>query len=359
MPQLAICVLLITLLGIEFCIYGVGARKLFRLEMYGYETIISGFFIYFGLFQIAALPMILLQRPFHELVVLWIVLALAVNIFMLAVCRNIMWNLIRNMFSGLWRVKGLLLIFVVLLVCFICWFQGTQRYIAGWWDTAYYVGTVNTTVHTDTMYVYNGASGVIEKTMNFRYALSSFYMHSAVLCKLTSISGIIIQKYVLGSVCTLMHALILFAMGRRLFSQDNKKALFMTGMVLVMHLGFHNELLCAASDFLLLRGYEAKGFCANVVILAVFYALICLWQDRERKEHWILMFAVCFSSVPVSMSSILIIPAVVVIALLAEWMVNRSWKILWRGFLCVLPNIIYLIVYFLYTQGIFKITIHV
>lgn len=358
MLHLAIYILIIMLLGIEFCIYGVGTRRLFGLKMYGYETIILGFFVYFGLFQIVALPLILLQRPFHELAAAWLVIALAVNIFMLAFCRDIMWNLIRNMFAGLWRAKGILLAAVVLLVCFVCWFQGTQQYIAGWWDTAHYVGTVNTTVHTDTMYLYDGASGLIEKAMNFRYALSAFYIHSAVLCKWTSLGGIMIQKYVMGSVCALMHALVIFSMGRRLFHQENQKALFMTAMVFLLQLGFHNELLCSGSDFLLLRGYEAKGFCANVVIPAVFYALICLWQGRERKEHWILMFAVCFSSVAISMSAILIVPAMAVIAALAEWMANRSWKVLWRGLLCILPNALYLAGYFLFTRGIFRIVVH-
>ena len=352
MIQLAACLLMMIFLAIEWGIYGIGTQKIFRLKMSACETEILGFFIYFGLFQMAALPLILLQRPFHELVWLWIGIAVAMNLFVLATSWRKLAAFVGNMFAGLWRVKGILLAAVVLLVLFACWFQGTQQYMG--WDTTDYIGTVNTTVYTDTMYVYEGNSGVMAKVLNLRYAMSAFYMHSAFLCRLTAVGGMMVQKYVLGTVCILMHGLILFTMGKRLFSGDEKKALFMTGLVFLMHFGF--QTMYSSSDFLLIRAYEAKGFCANVVIPAMFYAVLCFWEEQEKREHWALMAAVSFASVPISMSSLVIVPALMVIAVLAQWFNRRSWKTLWRCFCCALPNGVYLIIYFLYSQG-FRIMI--
>jgi len=353
MLQLALCLLTLVLLGIEFGVYGIGFCRIFRLKLSGCETEILGFFVYFGLFQMAALPLILLQRPFHELVYLWLAIAAVVNLSVLLTSVRQLGGLGSSIFTALWKLKGILLAAVVLLVLFVCWFQGTQTYMG--WDTTEYIGTVNTTVYTDTMYIYEGNSGVMGKSMNLRYALSAFYMHSAVLCKLIAASGMMVQKYVLGTVCILMHALILFASGRRLFPGEEKKALFMTGLVFVMHLGF--QTMYTTSDFLMIRAYEAKGFCANVVIPAMFYAILCFWEDQEKREHWAIMSVVCFSSVPISMSSIVIVPALMVIAVLAQWLTKRSWKVLWRSFCCAVPNGIYLMIYFLYTQG-FRIMIN-
>ncbi|MEY8390584.1 hypothetical protein D3Z36_05305 [Lachnospiraceae bacterium] len=347
MAQLARCMLIIVLLGIEFGIFGTGFCKIFRLRLSACEKTLLGFFVYFGLFQTAALPMILLQRPFHELVWLWIALAAAVNLFVLFAAGRELIRLLRGFFAAAWRMKGLLLAAVIFLVLFVCWFQGTQQYMG--WDTTDYIGTVNTTVYTDTMYIYEGNSGVQAEFLNLRYALSAFYMHSAFLCSVAGVGGMMIQKYVLGTVCILMHALILFTMGKRLFTKDEKKALFMTGLVFVMHLGF--QTMYSASDFLLIRAYEAKGFCANVVIPAMFYAILCFWEQQEKREHWALLFAVSFSSVPISMSSLVIVPALLVIAVLAQWFTKRNWKILWRCFWCAVPNGVYLIIYFLYTKG--------
>lgn len=348
MIQLAVCLLVLLLLGIEWGIYGVAACKLFRMDFRTYETGILGFFVYFGLFQIVALPFVFLQRPFHELVLLWLIVVIAVDLFVFLKGRWELAELFKSGFAGIWRSKGILLAAVVLLVVFCCWFQGTQQYMG--WDAVHYIGTVDTTVYTDSMYVYNGSSGVKEQYLDFRYALSSFYMHSALLCRLTGIGGILIQKYVLGTCCILLHGCIMFALGRHLFPDGEKKALLLTGIVFFMHLGFHTSF--AASDFLLIRGYEAKGFCANVVIPAVFYAILCLWKDRDRKEHWFFTFIVCFSSVPVSMSSLVIVPAMIVISVLAEWLIDRNWQILRRAFICVVPNAVYMILYFLYTRGL-------
>lgn len=183
-----------------------------------------------------ALPLILLQRPFHELVVLWLVILAVINILAVVITRRELGSLLRTSVAGFWRNRGILLTAVILLVAFCCWFHGTQQYFG--WDTTYYIGTVDTTVLTDSMYVYNGASGAIMKTLDFRYALSTFYMHSAFLCKLTGLGGMLIQKFVIGTLCILMHGWIIFAIGRRVFP-DAKKALFMVGLVFVMHLGFH------------------------------------------------------------------------------------------------------------------------
>lgn len=348
MTQLAVCLLVLLLLGLEWGIYGVAASRLFRMNFKTYETVILGFFVYFGLFQIVALPFVFLQRPFHELVILWLAAVTAVNLFVFPRGKRELADLFQRSFAGIWRNKGILLAAVMLLIVFCCWFQGTQQYMG--LDAVHYIGTVDTTVCMDSMYVYNGSSGVKEQYLDFRYALSSFYMNSAFLCKLTGISGVLIQKYVLGTCCILLHGCIMFALGRRLFPDGEKKALLFTGLVYVMHLGFHTNY--AASDFLLIRGYESKGFCANVVIPAVLYAILCLWQDRERKEHWFFTFIVCFSSVPVSMSSLAIVPAMIVISVLAEWLIDRNWKILRRAFICVVPNAVYMILYFLYTRGL-------
>ena len=346
--QPAVCLLMLLLLGIEFIINGIAFMTLFRLKFRKYEAGLVGFFVYFGLFQMAALPLILLQRPFHELVVLWLIVAAAVNIYAFAAAGRELGAWVKSMLAGLWRNKGILLLAVVLLVLFCCWFAGTQQYVG--FDTSYYIGTIDTTTMTDTMYVYNGESNVMEETLDFRYALSAFYMHSAFICRLTGIGGMIIQHYVLGTLCILMHAYVLFVIGRRLFPQEEKKALFLTGLVFVLHLGFHTGY--TVSDFLLVRSYEAKGFCANVVIPAVFYAILCLWKDRNRREHWVLAFVICFSSIPVSMSALVIVPAILVIAVLAEWLTERNWRILWRAFWCVLPNAVYVMLYFMYTRGI-------
>lgn len=105
------------------------------------------------------------------------------------------------------------------------------------------------------------------------------------------------------------------------------------------------------STFLLVRGYEAKGFCANVIIPAIFYIALCFWKDVRTREKWVMLFLVCFASVPVSMSAIMIVPVMVAILMATELVVKRDFSMIWKGIVCVIPNGIYLIAYYLFTQG--------
>lgn len=353
MVEIALCLLVIVWLFVEFSIYGIGFKKIFKFCMGAYDVLILGFFVYFGIFQIAALPMVLLQRSLKELVILWLGVSVAVNGYVLIRARRELWEMVCRIAAGVWRMKGVLLIVVLLLVGISCYFQAVQYYMG--WDSSYYIGTVNTSVYTDSMYRYNGNSGIAEKFLDLRYALSTFYIHSAVLCKVSTVSAVMMQRYVMGTVCVLSHSLLVFAIGRKLFRRDDKKALLVLGLVLFFNFGFHT--MYSASDFLLMRGYEAKGFCANVVIPAIWYAVLCLWEDLRKRESWGMLFWIGFSSVPLSMSSILIVPAIIVIALAAEWFIKKDGRLLWYGIWCVIPNGIYLVVYFLYTQG-WKIPIH-
>ena len=94
--QLAVCFAVLLLLGIEFGVFGVLSGRLFRLKFRIYETGIFGFFVYFGLFQMVALPLILLQRPFHELVVLWLVILAVINILAVVITRRELGSLLRT-----------------------------------------------------------------------------------------------------------------------------------------------------------------------------------------------------------------------------------------------------------------------
>ncbi len=349
-----ICLLMVFVLGIEFAIYGVGFQKLFRLELAGYETVLAGFFAYFGLFQAAALPMILLQRPFHELMWLWVAVSIALNCLILATAKEILFGWLRGMGAAIRRMGGALFFIALLLLGFTCYFQWAQHYLG--WDTSFYIGTVNTTLHTDTMYVYDGNSGLLASTLPFRYALSAFYMHSALLCRVGGVSAMMAQKCVMGTICVGMHGAILFALGRRLFPRKEKAALLFVCVVLLLNYGLNT--IYASSSFLLVRAYEAKGFCANVVIPAVFYGIFCVWADAGKREPWYLLFAVGFASVPVSMSSLLIVPVMIGMAALVECVLQKDWKVLGRGVLCALPNGAYLLAYFLYAQGFLRIMIH-
>ena len=197
------------------------------------------------------------------------------------------------------------------------------------------------------MYLINGESGKPEKVLSFRYALSCFYMNSAVFCKITGIEVVYFQKYVIAILCVVLSFIVVYAIGKIIFHHNMKSVALFVIMFAVINLIFGTEY--TTSQFLLLRAYEAKAFCANVVMPTIFWLLMLLYHDLDHLGNWRLLFLVMLSSVPVSMSSILLAPALIGIVILAQIIVDKNWKYLKRTLICMAPNMVYLIVYLLYT----------
>lgn len=348
MIHVLICILLVLL---YLAIYQIWGQILCYVLKWKNNDILKvefcGFFLYFGFFQMIALPLILLKRSLSMLSYIWValnILIIALFVFLIVTKRCIIKV---KQLEDTSLVTRLLMIVAFLIVIGQAYYGAVQFYTG--WDTAYYLGTMNSAVYTNTMYQYDGSTGRIVSDINLRYALSTFFMNTAVVAKITGLHILTIQRYVVSSICVLMSNLIVYLIGKLIFSNDARK----TSVLVILNVVFSYYLISeySTSQFLLLRGYEAKGYCANVVIPATLYCMLRIWK-RESKANWKLLFLVAFASVPISMSAILIVPVLIGLMLLAQVIIKKNWKELIYGFICVLPNILYLLLYFLYARGL-------
>lgn len=347
------CIFMIVIFLVLFTFFGFFGSHLMKRKSSLMENLVLGFFTYFTLFQLFALPLILLKQHLTLLTALWLAVVAIVMIFGFVVLYKERITE-RGQERNIIKVRQMLCYFAMaVLVLFFCYFTAIQNYWG--WDTAFYIGTVSTTVDTDTMYLINGESGVPENVLPLRYALSGFYMNSAVFCKITGITAVYFQKYVMGTLCVLLYFSVLYLVGQALFQKCVVKTAGFLWAAGILNLFFVSEY--TTSQFLILRAYEAKAYCANVVVPAIFWLLLLLHKDLQDKGNWRALFLVMLASVPVSMSAILIAPAMVLIAVLGESIVNRSRKIFTFGVLCILPNAVYLVVYLLYTLDIWVIKV--
>ena len=337
-----------------FTVLGVMTSRIIKRNSTLSESLLIGFFAYFFMFQCVTLPMILLKQSVTLLCVVWVLVLIT-----MVVCSCVF--LIKSRLEYVSYVslrqkkKGnikcyLVVIAVVVIFSYLVIIQDYWE-----WDTAFYIGTINTSVKTDTMYLLNGESGKPEKVLSFRYALSCFYMNSAVFCKITGIEVVYFQKYVIAILCVVLSFIVVYAIGKIIFHHNMKSVALFVIMFAVINLIFGTEY--TTSQFLLLRAYEAKAFCANVVMPTIFWLLMLLYHDLDHLGNWRLLFLVMLSSVPVSMSSILLAPALIGIVILAQIIVDKNWKYLKRTLICMAPNMVYLIVYLLYTLKIFVIKV--
>lgn len=356
MVEVLQCSAMIVFYLIVFAMIGYIISTITKYKAALIEYTFFGFFGYFSLFQCVALPLILMKKPLTLLIQSWlavlVVLAIAFFVLFYRNKKRFPKESQTSMKNSKEGIKNPYLYLYGAIVLLVCYFTAIQNYWG--WDTAYYIGTVSTAIDTNTMYQFSGETGRQLGAIPLHYALSGFYMNSAVFSKVSGIAPVLFQKYVMGILCVLLYHMVVYLIGKELF-RENGKAFLFAFFASALNFFFASEFTTA--QFLLFRSYEAKGYCANVMIPAVFWALLRIHREVEKKENWKLLFLFMLASVPVSMSAILIVPAIVVIAVLAEVIVNRKVKALGYGILCLIPNGIYLILYFLHTIDVFVIKV--
>lgn len=352
---LCICILLLSILiyyilGKAFCVKC-------RFHPVGPEVVCIGFFLYFALFQVVAEVMILSKQRLHVLGRTWLgMLAVLVGAALVIILQDgKRGHAGRGRAASVVRIRpafGVRLLLALMGAAVLCECASAvlmQRNIG--WDFAYYIGNMTTSVATDTMYVYDGSSGLMRSHLELRYALSSFYMNTAWISQMTGISALVLQKYVMGVLCVLLTNAVVYSFAMEVFQRDLKKTAVLVTVTVVLTIFW--DVYDTAGQFLMLRNYEAKAYCANVVLPMVCYLLYRIWKDSGDKKNWRELFLAAFASVAVSMSSVVLVPVLIGIMILAHMAAERRWDAaaVRYGILCLMPNVCYLLVYFASTRG--------
>lgn len=360
--EIGIC---LAVTGILLFLYYVFGQILFFLT--GGETdhalcLLTGVFVYHILFQAEALPLVFLLQPLKILSVLWmgtILLAVVLWIYLRHRHRKGILPRPQKPESSPW-----LLAVLVAAVGIQIYYIITNEYLG--WDTSYYVGTIGTSVFRNSMYQFDSETGLRAETLDLRYALSSFYLHGAVWCQVLPVRAIYFAKVVQGGTLAVLSNLVIYEMGLFLFRAKRYRGRLTERqirdgaavmVIAAVFLNFFYKTIYTTSDFLLNRALEAKGYCANLILPLLFLLGLSLWKDSRDKTKKIMFFLTALGSVAVSMSALVIVPALITIVMIPVLFQERSWASVRFYILCMLPNTVYLVIYLLYLKGIFEIRI--
>lgn len=322
-------------------------------------AVLSGFFSYHLLFCIVALPCILTQQTLTSLIRIWLpILAITLTFSAWIGLKTLFFESMRFCSNTWHSIKSHLssLMLPMLAVCFvlILLYLSVCSYYVGW-DTAFYIRTTLHAVENDSMYTIDAATGQLASVLSLRYALSPFYMNSAIICRLTNLHPLLVQNLTDGSICVILALIVIYRIGLLAFNNDHQKACIVVVMASVIHLSHVS--VFSPSDFLLLRSYEAKAYCCNIVLPFIGYVLIQLWTKPEKKSFWFLLFLSVSASIPISMSSLLTVPTLVTGSSLI-WIIRRNWSALKNTALCMLINLLFIGAYFLEAINILTIPLH-
>lgn len=316
-------------------------------------SLLSGFFLYHLLFSVIALPCILTQQTLTVLMRIWLPMLTGLLAFSLWLCRHNISQMTFSIKACSYAPQKLLLPCLAFgCVLFILYLSVCSYYVG--WDTAFYVRTTLHAVENDSMYTLDAATGQLASTLSLRYALSPFYMNSAIFSRLFNLHPLLVQNITDGSICVFLAFAVIYRFGLLLGGDDINKAYLTIIFATIIHLSHAS--LFSSSDFLLLRSYEAKAYCANVILPFVAYNLMVLWKTPDRKFHWLLFFLSVAASTAISMSSLFTVP-VLVFSCSLIWLIKRNLRFLRNIFLCMIPSMLFLAAYLLETLDLIGIPV--
>lgn len=326
---------------LEFAVFhaaGSLLSRVLKIERDGSLTFILGYMVYFAVFELVMVPMTLKWVSLTVASDIW---AGAMIVIMLAalVCFGVKGS--EQTHKSLWKDHSFMIIIAgaaVLLQCLIVILYKDTTV-----DAAYYVGTVSTSVYTDTLGRYNPFNGTILKNFQARYVFSAYPMNNAVWCRLLRIHPIVQSKLVMSCMNVIVSNMIIYQIGKRLFDGDRKKADLMVVFTCIL------QLFCgtiySSGTFFFTRSYEGKAILANVAIPAVLMCAIWYLQEKNSRNVWIVLFITAISALTFSGSAI-IFPIVIAAGMAPAAVMNRRFSGMAYCAVCMLPSALYAAVFF-------------
>lgn len=306
--------------------------------------ILIGYFCYFLLFQVAALPLKLTLQPLSMLTGIWCACLVAIPATSLLVIRKDLRRQAAYCRSLLQSQKSILafLLLVILAQVALSQYNGETYAL---WDQSYYIGDVSTSVYTNTISQYDPYTGKLLKALNSEYLLETYQNHNAVLCQLFGIPALIETRTAESSLTMILASLLYCQFGLHLFPNSKQKGAWLVFFLSLLNLFSFN--LCTSAEFLYFRGFEGKTLLAALILPMVFLLFLKIARDPGCRWNWILMFIVISASFGLNMSSIYMLPFALTISLIPLGLYLKKPAIWLRYAICLAPCALYGVSYLL------------
>ena len=325
-------------------------------------TPVLGLFLYYGLFELLALPMTLLLVPLHVLTVVWGAALAAVGLAAAFLCGRDWVKSGKTLAEIFKKQPGIYLLAGVLVL-------GQMIYVAAYdlnsADAAYYVANISTSLYTDTLGRYNPYTGFLSSVFNIRYVTAAWYLDTAAFAKVFHVHPMVLAKTINPVMWTFLADLVYYQLGYALFrgkreetaekllsdsgrergngffSVRKKAVAFLIAAVFFLLLAGNQEF----SGFIFYRAYEGKAMLEGLVIPFLFLLFVRLYRDPEDKMAWWGLFFTALGAVCLTTSSMTVVPAAVFAGILPTALKQKKIRPLFRGVLAILPDVAVLALY--------------
>lgn len=310
---------------------------------------VLGFFLYYSLFEILALPMTLLLVPLHVLTVVWGAALAAVGLAAVFLCGRMWMRGLKRLFCVVRDHKALF--FLVGLVTL-----GQMAYVAAYdqnsADAAYYVANVSTSLYTDTLGRYNPYTGLLSSRFNVRYVTATYYLESAVFCSMFQVHPMVLTKTIAPMILLLLVNLLWYHLGMVFFRGERRKAAAFAVALAFFQLFMGNPVF---AGFLYYRAYEGKAMLQGLVVPFLLLASLRLYENAGDRLAWWSIFFTSLGALCLTTSSMTLVPAAVLAGVLPVVVKNKRIRLVFPAFACILPDVAVMALYLTVRLGMIRL----
>lgn len=306
-------------------------------------TMLAGWAALMALFQLMAVPMILLRLSYRILALSFGLaaggLALASLVRNRGEVRQLTGARVRALFplpwSG-WLALGLVGVQLVIYAA------GMLKDL----DDALYVGAAVTAQYTDGMYTVSALTGKAVSSLPARYCLSPFPMLLAFFSSATGFSPSVMAHTIEPVFFVSLAYGVYGLLGERLFKGDRGMNGMFLAFLSVIHL-FSYYSIYTQGTFLLLRIWQGKAFLAAALLPGLFYMVMKVMGEDAGRADWVLTACLALSACLVSSMGIMLAPILMGILGVVLGCFLGKWKKTVCLALCCIPSLCYAGIYVL------------
>jgi hypothetical protein len=331
-------ILLTLVLPVPFVLGLIPVRYMNSSQRTPAMTYVCGWFVSFFVFEVTAVPFILMEMSFTLLVAVYSCIVALLLIVSLWIGRGV-WKDYAENFKNVktmpWYVKLGWIVAFLLIACQMI-YAVRHEYYDG--DDAYYIATSVVAKTFDSMYLRDAYTGYLYP-LDTRHAFSPTPIYQAWLSKLSHIAPAVVAHSVLAPVWLMFMYCIYGQIGNRLMSKHkNYRPVFM--IFLAVWFVFGNVSIYTSETFAITRTWQGKGLMAGMVIPALYLCLIYMVQEKVSQGMWMLLICVCLSAVLATSVSFMLIPTIVGLSAVFIGIKKRSLRFAVKMFACCIPCLI-------------------
>lgn len=331
-------VLLLLILCVP-CILGIAFFHMLRMKVTIKMEYAFGWLVMLALFETVTVPLTFAERSLTEVTWIYTICIMLLCGLYFGICiwkKEKIWKYNFNIPDfNLYAVFAIIFFLLQIVVAVF----GVHMDA----DDAYYIGTANTSLSTDTLFLIEPDTGYASYGMNSRYVFSALMVFWAYLSRITGIHPLIITHTIIPVVFISISYILWWEVGKCLLKENEKRWVFFL-LVNVINI-FGNTSVFTQSSFLLFRIWQGKALLPNIILPAFLLFFMKLYKNGSIRIQWLTVFitalaACCCSSIAVPLGIVTIVAGSCILVLR-----KRQCNILLYGMFSCIPCLVIGIAY--------------